>query len=178
LPETDSRSNATDECVDTTPLDFELPNVGAGADQYAPTGADADNLVVLLQRDYYCRMCRRQVQQVKRRYDDFRDAGSEVVSVLPDSPERTAKWQQSYDLPFPLLADEGADVREEFDQPRRFGVLGRLHDFGGRMPETLVVDPGVRRRRLRPRRVEPRRPPRRRRPTPGDRRGLTTKSAP
>lgn len=126
--------------LDTSPLDFELPNVGAGPDPYAPADADADYLVVLLQRDYYCRVCRRQVQAVKRRYDEFRDADAEVVSVLPDPPARAEKWQQSYDLPFPLLADEGAAVGDEFDQPQRFGVLGGLHDFVGRMPEAVVLD--------------------------------------
>ncbi|SFR33637.1 peroxiredoxin family protein [Halogeometricum limi] len=124
----------------TTPLDFELPNVGRGPETYSPADSDADYLVLLLQRDYYCKLCRRQVQAVKRRYDEFEARDAEVVSVVPEPAERTAKWQQSYDLPFPLLADEGKSVGDAVNQPERFGVLGSLHDLVGRMPEALVVD--------------------------------------
>ncbi|KAB1186962.1 MULTISPECIES: peroxiredoxin [Haloferax] len=124
----------------TNALDFELPNVAAGPETLSPAALDADFLVLLLQRDYYCKVCRRQVQSVKRRYDEFEARDTEVVSVLPDPPERAHKWQQSYDLPFPLLADPGAEVGDEFDQPTRFGALGKLHDMVGRMPEAVLVD--------------------------------------
>ncbi|KAB1197529.1 MULTISPECIES: peroxiredoxin [Haloferax] len=121
-------------------LDFELPNVAAGPETVSPASLDADFLLLLLQRDYYCKVCRRQVQSVKRRYDEFEARDTTVVSVLPDPPERAQKWQQSYDLPFPLLADPGAEVGDEFDQPTRFGALGKLHDMVGRMPEAVLVD--------------------------------------
>ncbi|ELZ75991.1 peroxiredoxin family protein [Haloferax larsenii] len=124
----------------THTLDFELPNVAAGPDVLSPATVDADFLLLLLQRDYYCKVCRRQVQSMKRRYDEFESRDAEVVSVLPDPPERAEKWQRSYDLPFPLLADPGADVGDEFDQPTRFGALGKLHDMVGRMPEAVLVD--------------------------------------
>ncbi|WP_396610964.1 redoxin domain-containing protein [Haloferax sp. S1W] len=121
-------------------LDFELPNVAAGPDVLSLATIESDFMLLLLQRDYYCKVCRRQVQSIKRRYDEFESRNTEVVSVLPDPPERTKKWQQSYDLPFPLLADPGADVGDEFDQPTRFGALGKLHDMVGRMPEAVLVD--------------------------------------
>jgi peroxiredoxin Q/BCP len=49
-------------------------------------------------------------------------------------------WQDSYDLPFPLLADPDIAVGEMFDQPVRFGFLGDISDFLGRMPEVVVLD--------------------------------------
>jgi peroxiredoxin Q/BCP len=125
---------------ETRALRTELPNVGGGPDRLSPADVEADFLLLALQRDYYCRVCRRQVQAFKRRYDEFRERDAEVVSVLPDPVDRAAKWQRSYDLPFPLLADEGADLGEAIDQPERFGVLGGLHDLLGRMPEALIVD--------------------------------------
>jgi peroxiredoxin Q/BCP len=123
-------------------LDFELPNVAAGPDPYrlsARAGA-VDWVVLLFQRDYHCGNCRDQVRAVKARYDEFEARDAEAVSILPEPRERTRRWQEGYDLPYPLLADSGGDVGEQYDQPRRFGALGRLHDMIGRMPETAVVD--------------------------------------
>jgi peroxiredoxin Q/BCP len=38
------------------------------------------------------------------------------------------------------LADSNAEAGEAYDQPVRFGILGRFSDFFGRMPEVVVVD--------------------------------------
>ena len=124
--------------------DFELPNAGAGPDPYAladrAAADDVDFVVLLFQRDYHCGNCREQVQQVADRYDDFVARNAEVASVLPEPRERAESWQDSYGLPFALLADEAKAVGDDYDQPTRFGVLGSLHDLVGRMPETVVLD--------------------------------------
>lgn len=132
------------ETPDLDPPAFELPNAGAGPDPLslsALAGDDAVDVVVLLfQRDHYCGNCRRQVRAVADRYGEFESLGAEVVSVLPEPRERAESWQSSYDLPFPLLADPATEVSDGYGQPVRFGVLGRLHDLVGRMPETVVLD--------------------------------------
>ena len=119
----------------------ELPNVGAGSDTYSLTDAfdDADRVVVLLQRDYHCHKCRQQTKDVAERYEEFAERGAEVVVVLPDSPEKARGWAEKMKLPFPLLADEEATVGDEYGQEVRFGPIGRLHDFVGRMPVALVL---------------------------------------
>ena len=123
---------------------FELENAGAGPSPFrlgdVLTDTDVDAVVLLLQRDYYCPQCRQQVQDVAAHYDEFEAEKALVVSVLPDSIEKARKWQDSYDLPFPLLADPATEVGDELEQPSRFGVLGTLHDMIGRMPEALVLD--------------------------------------
>lgn len=135
--------------VDPTDLDlppaalaFDSPNVGPGPDPLtlADVAADHDFAVLLLQRDHYCTNCRDQVQSVADRYDDFESRDAEVVSVLPEPVERAREWTEQYDLPYPLLADPDATVGENYDQPVRFGPLGRLSDFFGRQPEAVVVD--------------------------------------
>ena len=63
-----------------------------------------------------------------------------MVSILPEPVERARSWQESYDLPFPLLADPDSAVSDAYDQPVRFGVLGSLHDLVGRMPVAMIVD--------------------------------------
>jgi peroxiredoxin Q/BCP len=121
---------------------FELDNVGPGPDplSLSDLAGEFDAVVVLLQRDHYCTNCRKQVQSVADRYEEFRERNVEVVSIVPESRERVAEWQVSYDLPFPLLADPDATAGETYDQPVRFGFLGDLFDFVGRMPEAAVVD--------------------------------------
>ncbi|MFC7137412.1 peroxiredoxin family protein [Halobaculum litoreum] len=122
--------------------DFSLPNVGVGPDPYGPADAAADHdaLLLLFQRDYFCGNCRRQVAAVADRYDEFRAAGAEVASVLPESVDRTRDWQGVVDLPYPVLADPGGETGDAYDQPTRFGALGNLFDLVGRMPLAVVLD--------------------------------------
>ena len=124
--------------------DFELPNVAAGPDPFSLSGVASDpavdGIVLLFQRDYHCINCRKQVQAVSRRYEEFQALDVTVASILPEPRARAQSWQESYDLSFPLLADPDIDVGDAYDQPVRFGVLGSLHDFFGRMPVALVLD--------------------------------------
>ena len=130
--------------MSTTLDDATLPNVGTGPDELSLSTLarreDVGAIVLLLQRDYYCPKCRQQVQDVATRYDEFTAAGAEVVSVVPDVAEKVQTWQDSYDLPYPLLADDGTTLGDAYDQPTRFGALGKLHDMVGRMPEAVVLD--------------------------------------
>jgi peroxiredoxin Q/BCP len=122
--------------------DFSLPNVAAGPDPFSLSDLpeSVDFVVLFFQRDHYCTNCREQVQDLAARYGEFRERDAEVVSVVPEPVERVREWQDSYDLPYPLLADRDAEVGAAYDQPVRFGVLGRFSDFLGRMPEVVVVD--------------------------------------
>ncbi|MFB6161740.1 MAG: peroxiredoxin family protein [Haloferacaceae archaeon] len=130
--------------------DFSLPNVAVGPDPFSLTGLseDVSFVVLFFQRDHYCTNCRKQVQRLADRVGEFRERDAEVVSIVPEPVERVEAWQERYDLPYPLLADPNAEAGDAYDQPVRFGVLGRFSDFFGRMPEVVVVDrrstePGV-----------------------------------
>lgn len=122
--------------------DFALQNVGSGPDPFALSTLpdDVAFAVLYLQRDHHCTNCRSQVQAVAARYDEFRDRGAEVASIVPEPADRVRTWQDRYELPFPLLADPNATVGAAYDQPVRFGILGRVSDFFGRMPAVVVVD--------------------------------------
>jgi peroxiredoxin Q/BCP len=126
----------------TTPPQFELRNAGVGPDPLSlSTISEAvDFAVLLLLRDYHCPKCRAQVQRVAEKAEQLERNDTAVVPILPDSYEKAADWQAEYDLPFPLLADPASDVGEAYDQPRRFGALGKLHDLVGRMPKALLLD--------------------------------------
>jgi len=120
--------------------EFSLPNAGTGPDPFSLHSGDAGFLVLFFQRDNYCTNCRSQVQTVADRVEAFRARDAEPVSVLPEPLESAEEWQRSYELPYPLLADPDGSVSGAYGQPVRFGVLGTLSDFLGRMPEVAVVD--------------------------------------
>ena len=137
--------------------DIVLSNVGPGPDSLAladltvpvapadPTTTDAvepahDALVLLLHRDHHAGQCRRQVRAVADRYDEFRERGCQIVSVVPEPRSRVQEWQDRYELPFPLCADPDTTVGDHFEQPIRFGTLGEQFDLAGRMPTAIVFD--------------------------------------
>ena len=128
--------------MSTQVSEFSLPNVAVGPDPFSLSALSDDVafVVVFFQRDHYCTNCRKQVQEVAERYDAFRQRDAEVVSIVPEPREQVATWQESYDLPYPLLADPDATVGDAYDQPVRFGLLGRFSDFFGRMPEVVIID--------------------------------------
>lgn len=122
--------------------DFSLPNVAAGPTPFSLSelSEDVAFAVLFFQRDHYCTNCRKQVQQLADRLDEFHERDAEVVSVVPEPTERVEAWQERYDLSYPLLADPDAEAGAAYDQPVRFGILGRFSDFFGRMPEVVIVD--------------------------------------
>ncbi|MFC7073762.1 peroxiredoxin family protein [Halovenus rubra] len=121
---------------------FELPNVGAGPDPLSLTELAETNefVLLLLQRDFHCGNCRKQVQVFGDWYDEFRDRNTEIVSIVPEPRDRIQSWQAEYDLPYPLCADPEATVGGDYDQPVRFGPLGKFSDLLGRMPKAVLLD--------------------------------------
>lgn len=143
--ETTSTETAERETTSTESVpDFELANVAAGPDPFSLSAVaadpDVDAIVLLFQRDYHCGNCRKQVQAIADKYDEFEALNATVASVLPEPTDRARSWQESYDLPFALLADPSTDVSDSYDQPVRFGILGSLHDLVGRMPVAILLD--------------------------------------
>lgn len=121
---------------------FSLPNVGAGPDPFSWEDLDPDTgfLVLYFQRDFFCTNCRRQVQALGDRIAEFRKRRAEVVSIVPEPAEQLVGWQENYELPYPLLADPDAEIAAAYDQPIKFGFLGDLSDFLGRMPAVVIAD--------------------------------------
>ncbi len=122
--------------------EFSLPNVAVGPDPYSISDRpdDVRFVVLFFQRDDYCTNCRKQVQALADAVEEFAARDAEIVSVLPEPEATVAEWQERYGLPYPLLADPDASVGDAYDQPVRFGILGKLSDFFGRMPTVVIVD--------------------------------------
>ncbi|HKA28314.1 MAG TPA: peroxiredoxin [Candidatus Binatia bacterium] len=65
-------------------------------------------------------------------YQDFQDAGAEVIGVSSDSAESHGRFAAKHRLPFTLLADQGGQVRKRYGVPATLGLLpGRV---------TFVID--------------------------------------
>jgi len=66
-------------------------------------------------------------------YEDFKEAGAEVVGISSDSAAAHRAFADRHKLPFLLVADEGGRVRKLYGVPSTFGL------FPGRV--TYVIDP-------------------------------------
>jgi thioredoxin-dependent peroxiredoxin len=76
---------------------------------------------------------------------DFRDAfprfgktDAQVIGVSPDSIESHRKFKEKYQLPFPLLADEGHKLADQFGVWKEKSMYGRK--FMGVERTTVIVD--------------------------------------
>ncbi len=65
-------------------------------------------------------------------YEEFRDAGAEVIGISDDSSQSHERFAARFRLPFVLLSDKSGVVR------RRYGVAKTLGIFPGR--STYLID--------------------------------------
>jgi peroxiredoxin Q/BCP len=71
--------------------------------------------------------CTRESCAFRDQFEDFRDAGAEVIGVSSDSPESHARFAEKHGLPFTLLSDPGGKARAAFGVPATLGLLpGRV----------------------------------------------------
>ena len=60
-------------------------------------------------------------------YQDFKDAGAEVVGVSSDSGKRHQAFASKHRLPFTLLSDTGGELRKTYGVPKTLGLIpGRV----------------------------------------------------
>lgn len=76
--------------------------------------------------------CTKEACSFRDQYQDFQDAGADVVGISQDDAERHAGFQEKYQLPFPLLTDPKGTGAKTLGIKRSLGLLpGR---------ETFIVD--------------------------------------
>lgn len=61
-------------------------------------------------------------------YSRYEGTGVVILGVSPDAVKSHAKFAEKYNLPFPLLADEGHVVCEEYGVWGRKKMMGREYD--------------------------------------------------
>src|SRR3989475_8375862 len=76
--------------------------------------------------------CTKEACGFRDRYEDFRDAGAEVIGVSSDSASSHESFAKRHRLPFTLLSDARGEVRKRYGVPATLGLLpGRV---------TFVID--------------------------------------
>jgi peroxiredoxin Q/BCP len=90
-------------------------------------------------------------------YENFSDAGADVIGVSSDSADKHAAFADHHQLPFTLLADAGGKVRKQYGVPSTLGfipgrvtyvidrdgivrhVFNSMTNIGGHVTDTLSV---------------------------------------
>lgn len=72
--------------------------------------------------------CTQQACSFRDAYQDFMDAGADVIGISSDSNEKHLKFARQHNLPFTLLADGEKQARKAFGVPTNlFGIIpGRV----------------------------------------------------
>jgi peroxiredoxin len=69
--------------------------------------------------------CRAHVSQLGKLYEQFKEAGAEVVVILGDTLERTQEYANLLKLPFPVLSDPEREVYQLYELEKYFRLMQR-----------------------------------------------------
>jgi peroxiredoxin Q/BCP len=71
-------------------------------------------------------VCTKQACYFRDSYEQFKEAGAEVIGVSSDSIESHKSFAAEHELPFILLSDEGGKLRELYGVPSKLFLPGRV----------------------------------------------------
>lgn len=90
------------------------------------------NVIVFFIRETTCPQCRTHVAQLGRMYDQFREAGAEIIVILGEDVEKSKGYADGIGLPFPILSDPDRAVYHLYELEKYFLLFQRT--------ASLVVD--------------------------------------
>ncbi|MBK8619765.1 MAG: peroxiredoxin family protein [Anaerolineales bacterium] len=90
------------------------------------------NVIMFFIRETTCPQCRTHVAQLGRMYEQFREAGAEIIVILGENVEKAREYAEGINLPFPILADPGRNVYNLYELEKYFLLFQRT--------ASLVVD--------------------------------------
>lgn len=83
--------------------------------------------------------CTKEACAFRDSYQDFKDAGVEVIGISPDTEKSHTKFSEKYDLPFTLLSDPDHKICDAY------GVWGVKKNYGreyeGVYRTTFIISP-------------------------------------
>ncbi len=127
MPDTqDARADGKRVGVGDRAPDFALPN-GSGETVRLSDFAGKRNVVLYFYPKDETPGCTAEACAFRDSYQDFQDAGAEVIGVSSDSEESHGQFTAHHRLPFILLSDKGGAVRKRYGVPATMGVIpGRV----------------------------------------------------
>ncbi len=99
-----------DLTVGETAPDFTLPDQDGRP--FTLSGHRGKVVVLYFYPKDFTSGCTKEACHFRDAYEDFSEAGAEVVGVSADSQESHRKFRDAYLLPFTLLSDEGGEVKK------------------------------------------------------------------
>ncbi|MFI1096196.1 peroxiredoxin [Streptomyces sp. NPDC020917] len=116
---------------DTAP-DFTLPDQSGTPVTLSERLAERVVVLYFYPKDN-TRGCTAEACSFRDTYENFTDAGAEVIGVSSDTVESHEKFAGRHELPFTLLSDRGRTVRKQYGATTMGVVPGRI---------TFVIDRG------------------------------------
>jgi peroxiredoxin len=83
------------------------------------------NVIVFFIRETTCAQCRTHVTQLGRMYEQFREAGAEIIVILGEDVASALKYAEGINLPFPILSDPNRDVYHLYELEKYFLLFQR-----------------------------------------------------
>jgi peroxiredoxin len=111
--------------------DFRLPATN-GQDIALSDFHGKTNVVLFFIRETSCFQCRIHVNQLGRMYDQFREAGAEILVILGEDVDKAHKYAEGINLPFPILSDPNRDIYLLYELEKYFLLYQRT--------ASLVID--------------------------------------
>ncbi|MCQ3935900.1 MAG: hypothetical protein DPW18_02515 [Chloroflexi bacterium] len=90
------------------------------------------NVIVFFIRETSCWQCRTHVAHLGRMYEQFKEAGADVIVILGEGMEKARKYADGIGLPFPILCDPDRVVYHLYELEKYFLLFQRT--------ASLVVD--------------------------------------
>jgi len=76
--------------------------------------------------------CRAHVSQLGKLYEQFKEAGAEIIVILGEDVEKARKYAEGSKLPFPILSDPDRAVYQLYELEKYFMLFQRT--------ASLVID--------------------------------------
>lgn len=121
--------------VGSTAPDFSLPIVGGGDNVKLSDYRNKQPLVLAFTRIFteklFCPYCYPHIQDLKKRYQEFKDKGAELLMIASTDPVQSQQIVEQLSLPYPFLYDRDCSIF------RRYGVGQAL---GAPLPAQFIVN--------------------------------------
>lgn len=93
--------------------EFELPEAYGGSLSLSEALSRSIAVLIFYNGDFGI-ICNVEMKQFQRMYDEFRDAGAELIGICTNSQFVHSAWKERLDLQFPLLSDFDGKVSDDY----------------------------------------------------------------